>query len=331
MRTLPRSIAVVGLGAWGSALALHCAREGHSVIGWHRDESFIAKTKKTATLLCASKHHPLPHNLSVTANLQDVASAEITIVALPSSAWGEVLPQLPKPAVLVSATKGLEKTSAQTPLAFAAKLLSLKDQNLCVISGPSFASDLSARRPLSIVAASRDRDTAMLVTEALSGESLRVYASPDPLGVELGGTLKNVIAIACGVSDSLGFGPSARAALISRGLAEMSRLAVALGANGRTLSGLSGLGDLVMTATEDQSRNRQVGLRLGRGETLPEIIANLGSTAEGVSTAPLVQKLALQSKTEVPITDMVVELMAGTHSPLELAKKLMNRPLKSEF
>jgi glycerol-3-phosphate dehydrogenase (NAD(P)+) len=171
----------------------------------------------------------------------------------------------------------------------------------------------------------------MLVTEALAGESLRVYASPDPLGVELGGTLKNVIAIACGVSDSLGFGPSARAALISRGLAEMSRLAVTLGANGRTLSGLSGLGDLVMTATEDQSRNRQVGLRLGRGERLEDIITSLGSTAEGVNTAPLVQKLALQSKTEVPITDMVVELMAGTHSPLELAKKLMNRPLKSEF
>lgn len=331
MHTSPRTIAVVGLGAWGSALALHCAREGHKVVGWHRDDEFIAEVKRSKGLACASTLYPLPDNLTVSSKLHDTAGAEITIVALPSGAWGEVLPQLPKPAILVSATKGLERSSAQTPLTFAARLLSLKDENVCVISGPSFASDLAAHRPLSIVAASRDRDTAHIVAEALSGESLRVYASPDPLGVELGGILKNVIAIACGASDSLGFGPSARAALISRGLAEMSRLAVALGANGRTLSGLSGLGDLVMTATEDQSRNRQVGLRIGRGEKLPDITAKLGSIAEGVNTAPLVQQLASKSKIEVPITDMVVELLAGTHSPLELAKKLMNRPLKSEF
>jgi glycerol-3-phosphate dehydrogenase (NAD(P)+) len=250
---------------------------------------------------------------------------------LPAAAWGEVLPKLPQPKILISATKGLERDTVQTPLAFAKQSLQLADERLCVISGPSFASDLAAARPLSIVAASRSEQTAVLVAEALSGDSLRVYASRDPLGVELGGILKNVIAIACGASDSIGFGPSARAALISRGLAEMSRLAAALGADIQTLTGLSGLGDLVMTATEDQSRNRQVGLRLGRGEKIADIIKALGSTAEGVTTAPLVQTLAATSSVVVPITDMVVELLKGEVPPLELAKRLMTRPIKSEF
>jgi glycerol-3-phosphate dehydrogenase (NAD(P)+) len=242
-----------------------------------------------------------------------------------------VLPKLPSFKTLVSATKGLEKTTGQSPLTFARKTLQIPEGALCVISGPSFASDLAAGRPLSVTAASQSAETATAVAEALSGDSLRVYMSTDPLGVELGGILKNVIAIACGASDSLGFGPSARAALITRGLAEMSRLAVAAGADARTLSGLSGLGDLVMTATEDQSRNRQVGLRLGRGEKIDEIIKTLGSTAEGVSTAPLVQQLARQKGVETPITDLVARLIEGAIAPTDLAKALMNRPLRSEF
>jgi glycerol-3-phosphate dehydrogenase (NAD(P)+) len=331
MNATPRSIAVVGLGAWGSALALHCARLGHKVVGWHREQSFVREVGASGSLPCANQLFPLPSSLTLSANLADADGADLTIVALPAAAWGEVLPKLPQPKILISATKGLERDTVQTPLAFAKQSLQLADERLCVISGPSFASDLAAARPLSIVAASRSEQTAVLVAEALSGDSLRVYASRDPLGVELGGILKNVIAIACGASDSIGFGPSARAALISRGLAEMSRLAAALGADIQTLTGLSGLGDLVMTATEDQSRNRQVGLRLGRGEKIADIIKALGSTAEGVTTAPLVQTLAATSSVVVPITDMVVELLKGEVPPLELAKRLMTRPIKSEF
>jgi glycerol-3-phosphate dehydrogenase (NAD(P)+) len=158
-----------------------------------------------------------------------------------------------------------------------------------------------------------------------------VYTSVDPIGVELGGILKNVVAIAAGVSDSLNYGPSARAALIARGLAEMTRLATALGADPRTLSGLSGLGDLVMTATENQSRNRTVGLRLGKGEKIDEITSSLGSVAEGVSTAPLVQQLATKASVEIPLTDHIVKLLRGEIAPADLAAALMARPLRSEF
>ena len=233
--------------------------------------------------------------------------------------------------VIVSATKGLEKDSGLTPLSYAAEKLKLARDTLAVISGPSFASDLIAGHPISIVASSSSEALAQEVATTLSNESLRVYTSTDPLGVELGGILKNVIAIAAGVSDSLEYGPSARAALITRGLAEMAALATAMGANFKTLSGLSGLGDLLMTATESQSRNRAVGLQLGKGAKLSAVIASLGSTAEGVSSAPLVQRLAQEKGVAVPITDQVVRLLRGEVVPGELTKALMNRPLRREF
>lgn len=232
---------------------------------------------------------------------------------------------------IVSATKGLERDSGLTPLSYAAEKLSVARDTLAVISGPSFASDLVAGHPISIVAGSTSEPLAHEVATTLSTESLRVYTSTDPLGVELGGILKNVIAIAAGVSDSLEYGPSARAALITRGLAEMAALATAMGANFKTLSGLSGLGDLLMTATENQSRNRAVGLQLGKGAKLEDVIASLGSTAEGVSSAPLVQKVAREKGVEVPITDQVVRLLRGEVIPGELTKALMSRPLRREF
>jgi glycerol-3-phosphate dehydrogenase (NAD(P)+) len=182
-----------------------------------------------------------------------------------------------------------------------------------------------------VVAGSKSEQLALDVATALSSPSLRVYMSSDPLGVELGGILKNIIAIVAGVSDSLGYGPSARAALISRGLFEITTVATALGADARTLTGLSGLGDLIMTATEDQSRNRTVGLRLGKGEKLPDVIQSLGATAEGVASAPLVLALAQQRTIQVPITEQVVRLMNGEIRATEVAHALMTRPLKSEF
>jgi glycerol-3-phosphate dehydrogenase (NAD(P)+) len=172
---------------------------------------------------------------------------------------------------------------------------------------------------------------AQRVAQLLSGKTLRVYTSDDPRGVELGGILKNVVAIAVGISDGLAYGPSTKAALISRGLAEIMRIATALGAKQQTLYGLSGLGDLVMTSTDDQSRNRTVGLRLGRGESLAQIVASLGATAEGVSSAPLVERLANNHQIEAPIVSGVVKVIQGALSPSDLASKLMARPLKSEF
>lgn len=329
--TVPaKKIAVVGLGAWGSALAVHCARLGHSVTGWSRDTSFVREINDTRQLKTAGIVVTIPANLKATTNLADLEDADLTIVALPASAWGEVLPHL-KARAIVSATKGLEKDSSLTPLSFAHQRCGFAESSLAVLSGPSFASDLIAGRPLSVVVGSKSEQLALEVATSLSSPSLRVYTSHDPLGVELGGILKNVVAIVAGVSDSLGYGPSARAAIISRGLYEITTVAVALGAEERTLTGLSGLGDLIMTATEDQSRNRTVGLRLGKGEKLPDVIKALGSTAEGVSSAPLVLALAQKHNIPVPITEQVVRLMNGEIRATEVASALMTRPLKSEF
>jgi len=209
--------------------------------------------------------------------------------------------------------------------------MGVKSDRLCVISGPSFAKDLTRETPISLVSASSSTETATEVARVLSSSTVRLYLSSDPLGVELGGILKNVIAIAVGISDALGYGPSTRAALITRGLAEMTRISVALGANPQTLSGLSGLGDLVMTATDDQSRNRIVGLRLGRGEKLEEILETLGSTAEGVVTAPLVNNIAKDKNIEAPIVELVVKVLKSEIAPKDLAKTLMSRPLKGEW
>lgn len=325
-----RRIAVVGMGAWGSALALHCARAGHTIVGWHRDDEFVAKANSSRSIEVAGVATPLPATLTLTSKIEDLGQTDFTIVALPARAWGEVVPKLTSHRI-VSATKGIEKGSSLTPLSYAAKHLKIAAESLAVISGPSFASDLTAERPISIVAGSTSEQFAQLIASALSTSTLRVYSSTDPLGVELGGILKNVIAIAAGVSDSLGYGPSARAALITRGLVEMTCVATALGADSKTLYGLSGLGDLMMTATEDQSRNRMVGLKLGKGSTLPEVIASLGATAEGVSSAPLVQEIARKKGVETPITDEVVKLLRGEIQATDLAKRLMTRPLKREF
>jgi len=328
--TSPGQIAVVGLGAWGSALALHCARLGHNVIGWNRDSRFVQDAITTHALTIAGSTVKLPENFKVTTSLSDLSSAALTIVALPARAWGEVLPSL-KAQTIVSATKGVEKTTGTTPLTYARQSLSYSADSLGVISGPSFASDLVAGRPISIVAASTSESLANTIATTLSSTTLRVYTSRDPLGVELGGILKNIIAIIAGISDSLGYGPSARAALIARGLHEMTEIACALGANEKTLTGLSGLGDLIMTATEDQSRNRTVGLRLGKGEKLDDVIATLGATAEGVSSAPLVQTLAKAHGVSAPLTELVVSVMRGEIRPTEMAHALMTRPLRSEF
>ncbi len=323
-------IAVVGLGAWGSALALHCARLGGAVTSWSRDAKLVEEISSARNLHVAGQSVHIPDTFKATSNLANLSDADLTIIALPARAWGEVLPKL-KAKALVSATKGLEKETGLTPLTFAHERCGYSKDSLAVISGPSFASDLVAGRPISVVAGSTSNELATLIAKSLSSETLRVYTSNDPLGVELGGILKNIIAIVAGVSDSLGYGPSARAAVISRGLHEMTTLAVALGGQQRTLAGLSGLGDLIMTATEDQSRNRSVGLRLGKGEKLTDVITSLGATAEGVSSAPLVLSLARQLGIDAPITEHVVRLMNGDIPATEMAHALMTRPLKSEF
>jgi len=326
MEKVKPSIAVVGAGAWGSALALHLARKGNDVALWGRG----ALDSSLRDLKIGGVSYLLPPNLVITSDLKRVATPTIGVIALPASAWSSILPEI-KAQVLVSGTKGLEPTSHLTPLSFAQKNCGYTNEQCIVLSGPSFAADLAAGRPLSLVAGSHSVTLAQEIAEQFSSAQVRVYHSTDPLGVELGGIIKNVVAIAAGVCDALNFGPSARAALISRGLAEMVRLATVMGAQPQTLTGLSGLGDLIMTATDDQSRNRLVGLRLGKGESLFSIVNSIGSTAEGVKTAPLLRTVAGQLSIDAPITSAVVQLLEGSLTPQQLVDGLMNRPLKREF
>lgn len=333
--TRSKKITVIGLGAWGSSLALYCARQGYQVLGWHREESHLEEIRKNRSLpITKDTAAPLPENLQTTSDLAKCRFGDLTIIALPASAWSSVLPDLhllENNGIIISATKGLERSSNTTPLTWAKDTLKIPTERLCVISGPSFAKDLALRTPITLVSASTDMNTAREVATVLASETLRLYPSRDPLGVELGGILKNVIALAVGMSDALGYGPSTRAALITRGLAEMTRLAVALGAQAQTLAGLSGLGDLVMTSTDDQSRNRAVGLRLGRGEDLNQILSSLGATAEGVSSAELVERLASSHSVDAPIVNLVVQVLKKQIAPKDLAHALMTRPLREEF
>jgi glycerol-3-phosphate dehydrogenase (NAD(P)+) len=327
-------VAVIGLGAWGAALAQHLARNGYTVTAWARNADLIATLTTSRRHARFTDGSPLLSNIQFTNLLSDVYGCAYIVLALPARALHQVIEQLLLPPVtpvtLISAIKGMEPHSQQTPLGYLRFVKSLKAHRHAVVSGPSFATDLYHGRPLSLVVAAREEATAQDTARLLMGPTVRTYTSIDPLGVELGGITKNVIALAAGVSDSLGYGPSARAGLITRGLSEMSRLAVALGADPKTLTGLAGLGDLIMTATEDQSRNRSIGLRLGEGLSLAEARNAVGSEAEGVSAAAHILKLANDHGVEMPITERVVRLINGEMNPKDLADELMARPMKSE-
>lgn len=324
------NIVVLGVGNWGTALGNHLAKKGFSVIGI-TDNAHIAESinKTHRNPLCLSEFL-LEENFLVTTDTKPASEAEVVLVVVPSSVLPDALKGIfiKKDAVVVSAIKGFIRDTLLTPLQYCRTVISNK---LAVISGPSFAKDIISGKPAGVVSASEDESTARQVAEIFGSSKLKVYVSTDPLGVELGAAVKNVISIAAGVSDGLGFGESARAGIITRGLAEMMRLAQAMGADLTTLSGLSGLGDLAMTASSELSRNHTVGLRLGKGESLDTILNSLGSVSEGVSTAPLVLELAKKYKVEMPISSHVDMLIKGRITPKEMADLLMSRPLKKEF
>ena len=325
-------VSVLGLGNWGTALAHHLASKGISVLGWAIEKEIIRGINEEKRNPRYLSDAPLNSELRATGDLAEALRAPVLVVVLPAAVLVEFLPKIKAApgTVIVSATKGLESKSLRTPLQFAKDLFG-SAYNLAVISGPSFARDVVRQKPCGIVAASANEAVARQVAELFSSQAMKVYMSTDPLGVELGGITKNVIAFAAGVSDGMGMGESARAGLITRGLAEMMRLATAMGADRQTLAGLSGLGDLAMTATSDLSRNRTVGVRLGRGESLQAIIDSLGSVAEAVTSTPLILRLGEKYKVDMPITSQAAKLLRGEASPEQLAKELIARPLKREF
>jgi glycerol-3-phosphate dehydrogenase (NAD(P)+) len=329
-----RRVAVVGAGSWGTALALHLARVGHTVCLWGRDDALVAE-------MAARRANPvyLPDvrfadTLSVTASLPEaLGEAQLIVAAVPSHGLRQVLRQgaahVSPSAIVLSATKGLEDGSLlRMSEVIAAEWPAVGE--VAVLSGPSFAKELACSQPTVVVVASRHAQTVRHVQEEFRSGAMRLYGSHDVVGVELGGALKNVIAIAAGVVEGLGLGHNAKAALITRGLAEISRLAVAAGGERDTLSGLAGMGDLVLTCTGDLSRNRQVGLALAGGRSLPDIVASTKMVAEGIRTTHAALALGRSLAVELPIATQVDRLLQGHCTPQEAVTELMGRRQRAE-
>jgi glycerol-3-phosphate dehydrogenase (NAD(P)+) len=333
-------IAVIGAGAWGTGLAIVLGRGGnHEVRLWAHEKEVrdsIANRRVNELFLPGQS---IPVSVSPTDSLEEALDhADIVVSVMPSQHCRPLFLQMLrhlKPAMLfVSATKGLEETTLLRMTEVAAQVIAADKgfaSRIAALSGPSFAREVARGDPTAITVASRDAELAEIVQREFSDPRFRVYTNDDVVGVELGGALKNIIAIAAGVCDGLGLGHNSIAALITRGLAEMTRLAVACGGRQETMAGLAGLGDLVLTCTGGLSRNRSVGVELGRGRRLPDIIAGMhGAVAEGVFTTQVAVGLARARGVEMPITEQMDDILHRGKSPAEAIRDLMTRSVKSE-
>lgn len=323
-------LAVLGAGAWGTALAISLGKQ-HHVSLWARAPESAAELAATRINQRYLPGYLLPDAVRVSSELEAcIAECEAVILTVPVSALRSVLEQVrAAEAALIIACKGLERTSALLPHEVVTSSLGVRQT--CVLSGPSFAQEVARDLPAAVVLASADTDFARRMARELHGSRLRIYSSNDLVGVEIAGAAKNVMAIATGICDGLGLGLNARAALITRGLAEIARLGSRLGGRTETFLGLAGAGDLILTCTGDLSRNRTVGLRLATGAALVDILSSLGHVAEGVSTAYEVQRLAVRLGVEMPITAAVCQVLEGQLSPALAVSQLMERDAKAEF
>ncbi len=327
------NITVMGAGAWGTALAINLSAQ-HKVTLWARNAELIAEMQKQHS---NSRYLPdiaLPGKLALDANLESaLAEVELVILAVPVSGLRDALQKiatLDRPVAIAWLCKGFEAVSGLLPHQVVAEVLP-QSIKCGVLSGPSFAQEVARGLPTALTFASVDEEFARVTAQALHNARLRVYTSSDVVGVEVGGAVKNVLAIAAGISDGLGLGFNARAALITRGLAEIARLGVKLGGQAETLNGLSGAGDLILTCTGDLSRNRQVGLLLAQQHTLPEILKRLGHVAEGVFTVREVHQLAQRLGVTMPICDAVYRIVYGQEPVATVLVDLLNRAPNSEF
>jgi glycerol-3-phosphate dehydrogenase (NAD(P)+) len=328
------NVAVLGAGSWGTALALLLARNQHTALLWGNDPAQQARLGRERVNSVYMPDIPFPANLRVQDSFTETAtSSSRFLIAVPSHGFRATLaalqPLLPADAVLAWATKGLEPGSGKLLSQVAAEELGGRGA-LAVISGPTFAREVALNLPTALTVASGQERTAEEVASWLRNERVRVYTSRDVAGVQLGGAIKNVMAIAAGISDGLGFGANARAALITRGLAELTRLGVAMGGQKETFMGLAGAGDLILTCTDNASRNRRVGLALGQGRKLPGILADLGQEAEGVATARELYQLAKNRHVEMPITEQVYRVLYEDLAPQAAVEALLRREPKSE-
>jgi len=327
-------VTVLGAGSWGTALAVHLARVGHDVRLWARDESLVDEMTARRVNGVYLPGVTLPGQILVTHALdRALAGCPLVISAVPShgcrAVMREARPYVTTGATVVSATKGLEaETLARMSEVVVDELGS--SSTVVALSGPSFATEVARQLPTAVVAASTSAEATEIVQSEFRAPYFRVYGSDDLVGVEIGGALKNVIAIAAGVVDGLGLGHNARSALITRGLVEVTRLACAAGGRRETLAGLSGLGDLVLTCTGDLSRNRRVGMELARGKSLAEILAGTKMVAEGVRTTAVALELGARYGVELPIATQMAEVLAGRADVRTATETLMLRRQRAE-
>lgn len=332
--TLQKPIAVLGAGSWGTALALHLARLGNAVRLWTIEADHVPEMAAERTNKRYMPGFPFPDSLQPFSDLAvAIENVDDILVAVPSVGFRDTLTML-KPLLkpnmrIVWATKGLDLEGGQLLHDIALEILG-KKYPLAVLSGPSFAKEVAAGLPTAVVIASHNTAFAKELIDRFNSPRFRVYSSTDMIGLEVGGVVKNVLAVATGISDGMGFGANARCALIARGLAEMMRLGVALGAKPETITGLAGLGDLVLTCTDNQSRNRRFGLALGRGEDIATAEREIGQVVEGKRNAELVVQLAKKHHIDMPIAEMVCGILQGKFSSTDAMQNLLTRETKSE-
>jgi glycerol-3-phosphate dehydrogenase (NAD(P)+) len=330
---MKRNVCIVGDGGWGTALALLLRQNGHAVAVWSAfpEQAQDIRTRRENRLFLPGV--PLPEDIRWTADREEAArAADLAVLAVPTRFYREVAASFrglfPPSARIVSVSKGLDPQTRRRMTEVAAEALG--QGPVATLSGPSHAEEVARGIPTAVALGCADADAAREVQTLFGQPRFRVYTSTDVAGVELGGALKNVIAIAVGISDGMGFGDNTRAALITRGLAEISRLGCALGAQAATFAGLSGMGDLIVTCTSRHSRNRAVGERLGRGEKIREILAGMRQVAEGVGNCPLVCALAREAGVDVPVSEEVRSILEDDKNPRDAVASLLARDFKPE-
>ena len=328
-------IAVLGAGSWGTALAIQFARAGKPTRLWGRDAQQRAAMRAARVNQRYLPDAPFPASLQVADTVDEALDGvSDVVVSVPSSGFRPLLQDLAprlKPGVHIAwATKGFERESGLLPHQVAHDVLG-SGYPMAVLSGPTFAKEVGAGLPTAMVVASADADFAMRIAEDLASQNFRTYISTDIIGVEIGGAVKNVIAVGAGLSDGLGFGANMRVALITRGLAEMTRLGVALGARERTFMGLAGLGDLVLTCTDDQSRNRRCGLALARGLSVDAAMREIGQVVEGWHAARVLREVAKRLALDLPVCEGLCRILFDGAQAREVVRQLMARPPQAEF
>ncbi|OLN23250.1 glycerol-3-phosphate dehydrogenase [Domibacillus antri] len=334
---MTEKIAVLGAGSWGTALALVLADNGHDVFLWAKNEERMNEINRSHT---NSRYLPdilLPQNITGTTSLHEaLAGVDVVVLAVPTKAIREVAAQIvstvQKPVTVVHVSKGIEpdsllRISEMIEQEMPAEVL----RHVVVLSGPSHAEEVSLRHPTTVTVSSKSQEAAQKTQDLFMNQHFRVYTNPDIIGVEIGGALKNIIALAAGISDGLGYGDNAKAALITRGLAEIARLGTKMGANPLTFSGLAGIGDLIVTCTSVHSRNWRAGNMLGKGQKLDEVLENMGMVVEGVRTTKAAHQLSAEYDVQMPITDALYHVLFEQQDPKKAVDELMARVKKHEL